>query len=108
MKKFEVGYECRLDYFKEYQEENNMEEWELDEEINNCFYEVMTEDKYNFIDSYSDTFSAWYSQCFQQIFIVETELTKEQIEKDFSHIMDKYDFIERIIIDEIEETEEDN
>lgn len=107
MKEFEVGYEYRLDYVEEYREENNMGEWELNDEINNCFYEVMTEGKYNFIDSYSDTFSAWYSQCFYQIFIVETELTKVQIEKELNHIIDKYDFIERIIVDEREETEEE-
>ena len=106
MKKFIIRYECREKYFKEYAEENNMEDWELDEAINNCFCQVMTEDKYNFIESWTDSNSEWFGVVYYTDYTVETDLTKSKVENDFKDIKDKYDFIDVILVDEIPSDDE--
>lgn len=100
-KVFNVRYNHLLRDWREFAQDNDIEEIDLSVAMDELFCECLSKDKFDCNELYGDTFSSGFGDAYCQAIEVRTRLTKEEIEKELQVFLDKYDFcwleIEEII-----------
>lgn len=104
MKKFMISYEYRVNEFMDACEEMNLDDYELEDMLNK---DILKSVECLADDWMGDTYSTWYATIYYQRYYIQKEATVEEIDKMLDVFRDKYDFLEKVYVEELEDEEEE-